>query len=150
MESFTTWGVSYAGREGWTGKRQKRDRGYRGGWSQQHRYDGDQGYSHKFINPSGPWSAGEVRKNSKVMGVHLQDGQVVSVDVETNGKIITEPCDYLLSSMPIKDLVAALHDTAVPKEVKSIASELPYRDFITVGLLVKKLNIVNTTKIHTF
>lgn len=93
---------------------------------------------------------GEVRKNSKVIGIHLQDGQVVSVDVETNGKIITEPCDYLLSSMPIKDLVAALHDASVPKEVKSIAAELPYRDFITVGLLVKKLNIVNTTKIHTF
>lgn len=34
--------------------------------------------------------------------------------------------------------------------MKRIAEELPYRDFITVGLLMKKLSIKNRTKIKTF
>jgi len=34
--------------------------------------------------------------------------------------------------------------------VKNIAAALPYRDFITVGLLVKKMKIQNETKIKTY
>ena len=56
--------------------------------------------------------------------------------------------EYYLSSMPIKDLVAAF-DSGVPQEVSDIASALPYRDFITVGLLVDKLLIQNKTKMKT-
>jgi protoporphyrinogen oxidase len=41
--------------------------------------------------------------------------------------------------MPIKDLIASLDGIEVPADVRRIASELPYRDFITVGLLVKNL-----------
>ena len=52
--------------------------------------------------------------------------------------------------MPIKDLVAAIDGIEVPAEVSRIASDLPYRDFITVGLLVKELKIENETKIKTW
>ena len=52
--------------------------------------------------------------------------------------------------MPIKDLVAAIQGKEVPADVSRIASQLPYRDFITVGLLVKKLKIKNETKIRTY
>jgi len=38
---------------------------------------------------------------------------------------------------------------SVPENVCEIAAELPYRDFITVGLLVNKLKLKNTTKIKT-
>ena len=37
----------------------------------------------------------------------------------------------------------------VPEDVKRVALELPYRDFMTVGLLVKKLKIENKTKLRT-
>ena len=37
----------------------------------------------------------------------------------------------------------------MPEEVGRIASGLPYRDFITVGLLVDKLRLKNLTKIKT-
>jgi protoporphyrinogen oxidase len=50
--------------------------------------------------------------------------------------------------MPIKDLVAGMGDV-VPDNVHNIAVNLPYRDFITVGLLVDKLKIKNETKIKT-
>ena len=50
--------------------------------------------------------------------------------------------------MPVKDLILCLSD-AVPEAVKNIAKGLIYRDFITVGLLLKKLKISNNTKIKT-
>ncbi len=56
-------------------------------------------------------------------------------------------CDAVFSSMPIKDLVATFEN--VPTHVAEVASQLPYRDFITVGLLVDKLAIRNETKIPT-
>jgi protoporphyrinogen oxidase len=49
--------------------------------------------------------------------------------------------------MPIKDLVVAIGDTE--NEIYEDAINLPYRDFITVGILLKKLNIKNKTKIKT-
>jgi protoporphyrinogen oxidase len=49
--------------------------------------------------------------------------------------------------MPVKDLVAAFVNA--PADIARIASELPYRDFITVGLLVDRLAIKNTTRLMT-
>lgn len=56
--------------------------------------------------------------------------------------------DIVISSMPVKDLVAAM-DTDVPEDMSKIAEGLPYRDFVTVGLLIDKLNLKNETKIKT-
>ncbi|MGI6715970.1 MAG: NAD(P)/FAD-dependent oxidoreductase [Eubacteriales bacterium] len=55
--------------------------------------------------------------------------------------------DYFFSSMPVKDLVDGM--ATVPQDVKEIAHNLPYRDFITVGLLCNKLKIKNQTKMKT-
>jgi protoporphyrinogen oxidase len=46
--------------------------------------------------------------------------------------------DAVVSSMPIKDLISAL-GSVVPERVRSLAAGLPYRDFMTVGLLVHRL-----------
>ncbi len=46
--------------------------------------------------------------------------------------------------MPVKDLVNSL-DCAVPRQVHEVSEGLVYRDFITVGLLVKKLEINDGT-----
>ena len=94
--------------------------------------------------------SGEVVRNSEVNAIYVENGRVVSVDVCKDGTTENVPCDYLLSSMPIKDLVAALRGIEVPEDVANIAAELPYRDFITVGLLVKKMKIENQTKIATY
>jgi len=95
-------------------------------------------------------ASGEVHLQSEVKKIHIKDNRVVSVDFEKDGKLVNQPADYLLSTMPIKDLVAAIEGVEVPTEVKRIASELPYRDFITVGLLLKKMKITNKTKIKTY
>ena len=93
---------------------------------------------------------GEVRMQSKIEKVHVQDGRIVGVTVASQEGSREQACDYFLSSMPIKDLIAALQGIEIPAEVQRIAAELPYRDFITVGLLVDKLKIKNKTKIKTY
>lgn len=55
--------------------------------------------------------------------------------------------DYVLSSMPIKDLVAGLPDA--PDDVREVAEGLPYRDFVTVGILVPSLALKNETDTPT-
>ena len=51
--------------------------------------------------------------------------------------------------MPIKDLFKAIGESNVNKEAYDTAVNLPYRDFITVGVLLDKLKIKNKTKIKT-
>ncbi len=78
------------------------------------------------------------------------DGKVESVTVrDAKGNVRTVKCDWFVSSMPICDLVAVIDGIEVPEEVRQIASQLPYRDFITVGLLLPKLKIKNGTKLRT-
>ncbi len=86
----------------------------------------------------------ELRLNSKISRIETDGNSICAVATE-NGERIT--CDAVFSSMPVKDLVASFCN--VPREVARIASELPYRDFITVGLLVDRLSIKNKTKLTT-
>ena len=96
---------------------------------------------------------GEIRLNAAVTGVRVesQESRVKSVEItKADGTKETIECDYFLSTMPIKDLVPALQGIEVPKEVSQVAAALPYRDFITVGLLVNKMKIKNETKLKTY
>ena len=91
---------------------------------------------------------GKIELNAKVTGIDVNGSSAKSVTIEIDGKTETAACDSLFSSMPVKDLVEAMKES-VPNEIKTIAKELPYRDFITVGILVKKLNLKNQTKLKT-
>ena len=94
---------------------------------------------------------GEVNMRNEVKSINIEGGRVVSVDYNSaDGTVVNAPCDYLLSTMPIKDLIAAIKGVDVPQDVRRIAGELPYRDFITVGLLLDKMKIKNETKIKTY
>ncbi|MDR3218913.1 MAG: NAD(P)/FAD-dependent oxidoreductase [Dysgonamonadaceae bacterium] len=93
---------------------------------------------------------GEIHLQSEVKKIQISGNKVVSVEYEKDGKSVRFPCDHLFSTMPVKDLIAAIEGIDVPTDVKRIAAELPYRDFITVGLLVKKMKISNKTKIKTY
>ena len=92
---------------------------------------------------------GKIEKNCLVTSIKINNNVVESVKVKNNEKIEEINGDIFISSMPIKDLVQGIEGIAVPGTYKEIAMGLPYRDFITVGLLVKKLNLKNTTKIKT-
>lgn len=90
---------------------------------------------------------GELHMQRTAVGIDLTGGQVTSLTVRNSstGEDTTIPCDYLFSTMPIKDLVAAMPPEKVPSQVQTIARGLVYRDFITVGLLLKKLLLQNDT-----
>ena len=96
----------------------------------------------------------ELIMNSEVVSVITDNKRVTGVKVRCTDKNSSEfmqekiiPADYVISSMPIKDIISAMSDA--PKDVSYIAENLPYRDFITVGLLLDKLEIVNKTKMPT-
>jgi protoporphyrinogen oxidase len=48
--------------------------------------------------------------------------------------------DFIFSTMPVRSLIRAI-DAEVPAEVKRVAEGLMYRDFITVGVLLKELAV---------
>ena len=93
---------------------------------------------------------GEIHMKAKVIGVNRSaDGKhVESVVVDSGNSTETVPCDYFLSTMPVKELISAMDNgkTPMPAEVKRVAEGLVYRDFITVGLLLNKLLIKNPAK----
>jgi len=83
---------------------------------------------------------GEIRFHQKVVGSEMRDLRMQSVttqDIETS-KRTWMPADYVISTMPVADLIDGM-DGVVPSNVRGVASGLEYRDFITVGVLLKKL-----------
>lgn len=76
-------------------------------------------------------------KATKIL--RTSDNKICGVTYERDDKFYELPCDILLSSMPLKDLVAGMEN--VPAEIRKIADGLPYRDYITVGVLVDRLNV---------
>ena len=88
---------------------------------------------------------GKIELNARVCGINTENGVITSVTAEKNGEKIDYKGDYYISSMPIKDLVEDMPTDSVPADVLHVAKNLPYRDFITVGVLVDKLKIKNQT-----
>ncbi len=90
---------------------------------------------------------GAVKMNCPVVKINEVEGRINSVEYIENGETKTLESDIIISSMPVKDLLNAFNSPDA--EMKKIANGLPYRDFITVGLLVDKLKIQNKTNIKT-
>jgi protoporphyrinogen oxidase len=87
-------------------------------------------------------SGGEIRMNSKVKEILFSEGKPSGVRYESlKGTVETVHGEVVFSSMPVKDLVGSCQDIQVPEKVAEIAKELPYRDFITIGVLAKNLKL---------
>jgi protoporphyrinogen oxidase len=91
---------------------------------------------------------GQIIKGAKATKIITEGNRVVKIIAEKDGHEVEYAGDEFFSTMPVKDLVAGMGDAA-PEDVKKISSELPYRDFMTVGLLVKKLKLENKTAHRT-
>ncbi len=66
----------------------------------------------------------------RVTGVRIHDA--------ASGEEFTQEADYCLSTMPVRDLILALDRS--PAEIRELAEGLVYRDFMTIGLLLKKMS----------
>ena len=91
---------------------------------------------------------GEILLNSKVVRLNKNEQNKISAVTYIKDGIEYElDGDIVISSMPLKDLVIGMND--VPKKEMSIARGLPYRDYMTVGVLVRNLKLENKTKLKT-
>ncbi len=82
-----------------------------------------------------------LKQNSKIIAINIENNKVNSVILENRltKEIETIACDYCISTMPIQELIKGL-SCPVPIKVKEVANGLVYRDFVTVGLLLDKIN----------
>lgn len=91
---------------------------------------------------------GTILRHAKVTGIRKNENNIItSLQYEQDGELKTMEGDIVISSMPVKDLIAGMND--VPAEPARIAKGLPYRDYMTLGVLIPKLNLKNKTKIKT-
>lgn len=84
---------------------------------------------------------GEIVLKFEVNTIEVRDGRIVAVSGrDAEGSERRFEGDYFFSTTSVKELVQAMGETA-PENVREVASGLQYRDFITVGLLVKGLKL---------
>ncbi len=80
-----------------------------------------------------------IEMERRVTRLRLRDRRIVAVETEGgDGTRAWRDAVHVISTMPIRDLVAAV-DGDVPPRVREVAAALEYRDFMTVGLLYRKL-----------
>jgi len=84
-------------------------------------------------------AGGEVHLRHRVVGLHRDGRKLTAVQVRdaNTGEVRRVDCDQLISTMPVKELVGLLQPE--DPQVMNIASRLPYRDFMTAGLLVRRM-----------
>lgn len=91
---------------------------------------------------------GHILMESAVVALHKNaQGHITAVEYKDKDGLHTLEGDVFISSMPVKDLVAGLND--VPPEPTRIAAGLPYRDYMTLGVLVPRLKLKNLTQLKT-
>lgn len=86
---------------------------------------------------------GEIHLNSKVVGMSLENNKIISLCVQTVEGIKNYCADYIISSMPIKELIMGIE--SVPDNIKQIAEGLPYRDYQLISFKVNDFKLKNNT-----
>jgi len=84
---------------------------------------------------------GAIHLGHRLVGIERTDLSVTAVRVrdDTIGSVRSVPCDYLISTIPVQELVQFLNPPDA--QVAQIAEGLPYRDFVTAGLLLRKMTL---------
>ena len=92
---------------------------------------------------------GEIHAGQKVVAIRSEGGRIVEVTAEApDGTRRAFTGELFFSTMAIQDLVACAQPAPDP-DVQRIAKGLLYRDFLIVGLLLRKLKLENTTRMPT-
>lgn len=87
----------------------------------------------------------------RVTGLVMENGRVAGLKVLNldTGAETEVRGDYVVSTMPVRELISAMPESAVPANVRQVAAGLEYRDFLTVGILLNRLKIKNTSETKT-
>jgi len=90
---------------------------------------------------------GRVALNTRAVRFNRKGDKILSVAVEKDGKEETRSGDHFLSSIPLRELILRI-EPPPPEDVLSAAKGLRYRDFFTVGLIIRKKDIFPDTWIY--
>jgi protoporphyrinogen oxidase len=84
---------------------------------------------------------GQVLLHKEVSRICYTDRGIQSVEITDNQTGTKEEIqgDYFFSTMPVRELVKKMNGP-VPPDVQQVAEGLLYRDFLTVGILLKKIS----------
>ena len=85
---------------------------------------------------------GEIHLRHRVVGIERDGFRVTAIRVrdEDTQSARRVPCDHLVSTLPICDLAVFLSAEDCP--ATRIARALPYRDFMTAGLLLRRMTAI--------
>lgn len=90
---------------------------------------------------------GRIITDCRVDRIIVKNGSVQGIECVCGGEKKTFCADVIFSSMPVKNLIRGMNN--VPADVRSISEGLPYRNFVTIGVLVDRINLKNKTKYAT-
>jgi len=83
---------------------------------------------------------GELHLRHRVVALERDGTQITAVVVrDESGSVRTFPCDYFVSTVPVQELAVMLKPS--DERVIQVAERLPYRDFMTVGLLLNRMRL---------
>ncbi len=89
---------------------------------------------------------GQVYMKQAVSQLEVSGNRICGVTTsDAQGQSSRYEADFVFSSMPVQQLIRCLR-TTVPANVREVSDGLIYRDFITVGLLLKDLKIKDDTE----
>jgi protoporphyrinogen oxidase len=77
----------------------------------------------------------------RVVSIERSGSQITAVVVrdEIDNSVRTIPCEFFISTIPVRDLTAMLQPS--DHHVVRVAERLPYRDFMTAGLLLNRMRL---------
>jgi protoporphyrinogen oxidase len=82
---------------------------------------------------------GHIHLGHRIAGIEQTAGRITAVNVVDRSTQLVQRigCDHFISTIPVSELIAFLQPP--DSQVQRIASRLPYRDFMTVGLLLRRM-----------
>jgi protoporphyrinogen oxidase len=85
---------------------------------------------------------GSVHKNCKVTGIYQANDKILNVKCYADGDEFNVPCDYLISTMPLRDLVLSMND--IDGHTHLAAENLCYRGLVSVNVELSDILWKNT------
>ena len=82
----------------------------------------------------------KVMMDSDVEKIYINNNKVEKIEISSSGQKKHICGNHFISSMPIRELIQKI-EPPVPNEVLEAATDLKYRDFLTVSLVINKTDL---------
>lgn len=83
----------------------------------------------------------QLHMNTAVIGIDVRENRVHGVQVQRGSVVENIQAEAVFSTMPIQHLIAGIDN--VPTDIAHIADGLEYRDFVAVGILVDRTQLMS-------